>query len=133
MAASPGVVQLHADARRLDVGVSSATLGWVEVRATSGPSGRIDATLQTQNDASAHVLAGQSSEISSYAREHSVQLGQVSVGVGTGGAPQGESRSTRDGAQDEYETPTREVVRSQTSTQQVHYASDAVSLINVRV
>jgi hypothetical protein len=133
MAASPGVVQLRADARRLDVGVSSATLGWVEVRATSGPSGRIDATLQTQNDTSAHVLAGQSSEISSYAREHSVQLGQVSVGVGTGGSTQGDSRSTRHGSQDENATPTREVVRSQTSTQQVHHATDVVSLINVRV
>jgi hypothetical protein len=134
MAASPGVVQLRADARRLDVGVSSATLGWVEVRATSGPSGRIDATLQTQNDVSAHVLAGQSSEISSYAREHSVQLGQVSVGVGTGGSTQGDSSSTRHGSQDENATPTREeVVRSQTSTQQAHHAADVVSLINVRV
>lgn len=132
MAASPGVVQLRADARRLDVGISAGTLGWVEVRATSGPSGRVDATLQTQNDASAHLLAGQSSEISSYAREHSVQLGQLSVGVGTGGSTPDQSRSTHHGSQDENATLTRSV-RSKASPEQVHHGGDVVSLINVRV
>jgi hypothetical protein len=133
IAVSPGVVQLRADPRRLDVGVSSSTLGWVEVRATASPSGRIDTVLQTQSDASAHVLASQSSEISSYAREHSVQLGQVSVGVGTGDSAHGESRSTHQGARDENATPSRGTMRSPVSAEQVHHAADAVSLINVRV
>jgi hypothetical protein len=133
MAASPGVVQLRADARRLDVGVSSATLGWVEVRATTGPSGRIDATLQTQSDVSAHVLAGQSGDISSYAREHSVLLGQVSVGVGTGGSTQGESRSNDHGSRDENATPTGDAVRTPANTEQAYQAADAVSFISVRV
>jgi hypothetical protein len=131
MAASPGVMQLRADARRLDVGVSSSTLGWVEVRATTGPSGRIDATLQTQNDASAHVLAKQSTEISSYAREHSVQLGQVSVGVGTGESRQGESRNH--GGRDQIGPRTQGLVQSRANTEQANHADDAVSLINVRV
>jgi hypothetical protein len=133
MAASPGMVQLRADARRLDIGFSSGTLGWVEVRATTGPSGRVDATLQAQNDASAHVLAGQSSEISSYAREHSVQLGQVSVGVGTGGSMQGESRSNYHGSRDENATPTGDAVRTPANTDQADHTADAVSLISVRV
>jgi hypothetical protein len=131
MAASPGVMQLRADARRLDVGVSSSTLGWVEVRATTGPSGRIDATLQTQNDASAHVLASQSSEIASYAREHSVQLGQVSVGVATGDNRQDQSRHAA--GRDQSGVPTRGSVQSQANTEQAHHAGEAVSLINVRV
>jgi hypothetical protein len=68
MATTPGAVQLRADARRLDVGVASGTLGWVEVRATTSASGRVDATLQVQNDSSAHVLASQSRAITDYAR-----------------------------------------------------------------
>jgi hypothetical protein len=131
-ATSSGAIQLRADARRLEVGVSSGSLGWVEVRATTGPSGRVDATLQAQNDVSAHVLAGQSSEISSYAREHSVQLGQVSVGVGTGESEQGESRSTHNGAQNGNATPAKEAMRPPSNPEQAYYAADAVSLISVR-
>jgi hypothetical protein len=131
-ATSSGAIQLRADARRLEVGVSSGFLGWVEVRATTGPSGRVDATLQAQNDVSAHVLAGQSSEISSYAREHSVQLGQVSVGVGTGESEQGESRSTHNGAQNGNATPAKEAMRPPSNPEQAYYAADAVSLISVR-
>ncbi|MFL6428556.1 MAG: hypothetical protein ACJ71S_09965 [Acidobacteriaceae bacterium] len=133
IAVSTGVVQLRADPRRLDVGISSSTLGWVEVRATASPSGRIDTLLQTQSDVSAHVLASQSSEISSYAREHSVQLGQVSVGVGTGDSTHGESRSTHQGGRDENATPSRGTMRSPVNAEQAHHAADAVSLINVRV
>jgi hypothetical protein len=132
MAASPGVIQLRADARRLDVGISSATLGWVEVRATTSPSGQIDATLQTQTVASAHVLASQSSEISNYAREHSVQLGQVSVGVGTGDSAQSESSSTHNGSRDEDAPPAGGAVRSPANTEQAYHATDAVSLISIR-
>ena len=55
-----GAIQMRAETRRLEVGVSSGELGWVEVRATSAASGRVDATLQVQNDSSAHVLASQS-------------------------------------------------------------------------
>ena len=131
-ATSSGVVQLRADARRLEVGVSSGSLGWVEVKATTGPAGRVDATLQAQNDASAHVLAGQSSEISSYAREHSVQLGQVSVGVGTGDSAQGESRSTDSGARSGNATPVKEAARQPANAEQAYYAEDAVSLISIR-
>jgi hypothetical protein len=129
---SSGAVQLRADARRLEVGVSSGSLGWVEVRAITGPAGRVDATLQAQNDVSAHVLASQSSEISSYAREHSVQLGQVSVGVGTGDSAQGESRSTHNGAQNGNGTPAKEAMRPPSNPEQAYYATDAVSLISVR-
>jgi hypothetical protein len=131
-ATSSGVVQLRADARRLEVGVSSGSLGWVEVKATTGPAGRVDATLQAQNDASAHVLADQSSEIFSYAREHSVQLGQLSVGVGTGDSAQGESRSTDNGARYGNATPVKEVVGPPANAEQAYYAEDAVSLISIR-
>jgi hypothetical protein len=131
-ATSSGVVQLRADARRLEVGVSSGSLGWVEVKATTGPAGRVDATLQAQNDASAHVLASQSSEISSYAREHSVQLGQVSVGVGTGDSAHGESRSTENGARNGNATPVKEAVGPPANAEQAYYAEDAVSLISIR-
>jgi hypothetical protein len=131
-ATSSGVVQLRADARRLEVGVSSGSLGWVEVKATTGPAGRVDATLQAQNDASAHVLAGQSSEISSYAREHSVQLGQVSVGVGTGDSAKGESRSTDNGARNGNAAPVKEAVGPPANAEQAYYAEDAASLISIR-
>ena len=131
-ATSSGVVQLRADARRLEVGVSSGSLGWVEVKATTGPAGRVDATLQAQNDVSAHLLAGQSSEISSYAREHSVQLGQISVGVGTGDSAQGESRSPENGARNGNATPVKEAVGPPANAEQAYYAEDAVSLINIR-
>jgi hypothetical protein len=131
-ATSSGVVQLRADARRLEVGVSSSSLGWVEVKATTGPAGRVDATLQAQNDASAHALAGQSSEISSYAREHSVQLGQLSVGVGTGDSAHGGSRSTDNGARNGNAAPVREAVRPAANAEQAYYGGDAVSLISIR-
>jgi hypothetical protein len=131
-ATSSGVVQLRADARRLEVGVSSGSLGWVEVKATTGPAGRVDATLHAQNDASAHVLAGQSSEISSYAREHSVQLGQVSVGVGTGDSAQGESRSTENCVRNGNAAPVKETVRPPANAEQAYYAGDTVSLISIR-
>jgi hypothetical protein len=125
-----GPVQLRMDARRLDVGVSSGALGWVEVRATTGASGRVDATVHVQNDASAQVLSNQSREISDYAREHSVQLGEVSVGVGTGDNAQSESRSTD--TPDENETRIRRSERPLADAEQTHYAAEAVSLISVR-
>ena len=129
--AGSGAVQLRADARRLDVGVSSGSLGWVEVRATTSPSGRVDATLHVQNDASAQALTSQSREISDYAREHSVQLGQVSVGVGTGDSAQRQSHSTdaRDGNGPRSKGMT---VRSLADTEETYHSADAVSLISVR-
>ncbi len=128
---SSGAVPLRSDARRLDVGVSSGTLGWVEVRATTSASGRVDATLHVQNDASAQVLTSQSRDISDYAREHSVQLGQVSVGVGTGDSAQGQSHSTdtRDG---NGPRPRGTAVQTLADTEQTYHAADAVSLISVR-
>ncbi len=95
-AAPPGALQLRADARHLDVGVSSGVLGWVEVRATAGSSGRVDAVLHLQNGSSAHMLTAQSKEIATYAREHSIELGQLSVDVGTGDGARGHSRSMQD-------------------------------------
>lgn len=131
LAGSSGAVQLRADARRLDVGVSSGSLGWVEVRATTSPSGRVDATLHVQNDASAQALTSQSREISDYAREHSVQLGQVSVGVGTGDSAHGQSHSTdaRDGNGPRSRGTT---VRPLADTEETYHSADAVSLISVR-
>jgi hypothetical protein len=131
MGSTSGAIPLRSDARRLDVGVSSGTLGWVEVRATTSASGRVDATLHVQNDASAQVLTNQSREISDYAREHSVQLGQVSVGVGTGDNAQEQPHSThtREGNGSRLRgTAARPLV----DTEQTHHAADAVSLISVR-
>ena len=95
-AAPSGALQLRADARHLDVGVSSGVLGWVEVRATASSSGRVDAVLHVQNGSSAHMLTAQTKEIATYAREHSVELGQLSVGVGTGDGARDHSRSMQD-------------------------------------
>jgi hypothetical protein len=129
-AGASGPVQLRMDARRLDVGVSSSALGWVEVRATAGASGRVDATLHVQNEASAQVLADQSREISDYAREHSVQLGDVSVGVGTGDNTQERSQSTH--TPNANETRVRKPARPLANAEQAHYVAEAVSLISVR-
>jgi hypothetical protein len=131
LAGSSGAVQLRMDARRLDVGVSSGSLGWVEVRATTSASGRVDATLHVQNDASAQVLTSQSREISDYAREHSVQLGQVSVGVGTGDSAHGQSDST-DARNGNQPRPRGTAVRPVVDTEQTYHGADAVSLISVR-
>jgi hypothetical protein len=131
LASSSGVVQLRSDARRLDVGVSSGSLGWVEVRATTSAPGRVDATLHVQNDASAQVLTSQSREISDYAREHSVQLGQVSVGVGTGDSAHGQSDST-DARNGNQPRPRGTAVRPVVDTEQTYHGADAVSLISVR-
>jgi hypothetical protein len=125
-----GPVQLRMDTRRLDVGVSSGALGWVEVRATTGASGRVDATVHVQNDASAQVLSNQSREISDYAREHSVQLGEVSVGVGTGDNAQSQSRSTD--TPDRNEPQIGRSGRPLADAEQTHYAGEAVSLISVQ-
>jgi hypothetical protein len=131
LGAPSGAVQLRSDARRLDVGVSSGSLGWVEVRATTSASGRVDATLHVQNDTSAQVLTSQSREISDYAREHSVQLGQVSVGVGTGDSAQGQSHSTD--ARDGDGTRARGTAALPIAdTEQTYHAADVVSLISVR-
>jgi hypothetical protein len=130
--APSGAVQLRADARRLDVGVSSAALGWVEVKATTGTSGRVDATVHLQNDVSAQSLTIQSKEISDYAREHSVQLGQVSVGVGTGDSARGDSRPERNSGGDEGETQVRGTVRPLVHRDQSHPSEEPLSLISVR-
>jgi hypothetical protein len=132
MAATPGAVQLRADARRLDVGVASGALGWVEVRATTTASGRVDATLQVQNDSSAHVLASQSRAITDYAREHSAPLGELSVGVGTGGSARDESRSAHGDARSGSDTQAREAMQSQTNDEQTYRPADTVSFISVR-
>ena len=130
LAGPSGPVQLRMNARRLDVGVSSGALGWVEVRATTAASGRVDATVHVQNDASAQVLSNQSKEISDYAREHSVQLGEVSVGVSTGDRARSQSGSTS--TPDGNETRVRRSERSRADAERADYAGEAVSLISVR-
>jgi hypothetical protein len=77
-------ISLRADQRHLDVGVQSSALGWIEVRATSGASGSVDATIHVQNDAVARDIASHSGNIVAFARDHSIGVGQLSVGVGGG-------------------------------------------------
>ena len=132
MAATPGAIQLRADARQLDVGVASGTLGWVEGRATTTASGRVDATLQVQSDSSAHVLASQSRAITDYAREHSAPLGELSVGVGTGGSARDESHSAQGDARDGSGTQAREAMRPPTNDEHTYRPADTVSFISVR-
>ncbi len=131
MAAPFGAIQLRAETRRLEVGVSSGALGWVEVRATSAASGRVDATLQVQNDSSAHVLASQSREIADYARDHSVFLGELSVGVGTGDGARGDSRSAQGEERNGNATQAREP-RQQVNDELPYRPAEAVSFISVR-
>jgi hypothetical protein len=131
-AAPSGAVQLRADARHLDVGVSSSVLGWVEVRATASSSGRVDAALHVQTNSSAHMLTAQSKEIATYAREHSVELGQLSVGVGTGDSARGHSRSsTHDGVGRDDTTPVRRAMKSLASNEPQQPA-EKLSFISVR-
>jgi hypothetical protein len=131
MAAPSGAVQLRADARRLDVGISSGALGWVEVRATTAASGRVDATLQVQNDSSAHLLATQSREISDYAREHAVHLGELSVGVGTGGNAREGSNSAHSRERDGGNVQDREL-RPLRNEEPTYGPADTVSFISIR-
>ena len=131
MAVPSGAIQLRAETRRLEVGVSSGALGWVEVRATSAASGRVDATLQVQNDSSAHVLASQSREIADYAREHSVFLGELSVGVGTGDGARGDSRSAQGEERNGNATQAREP-RLQANDEISYRPAETVSFISVR-
>ena len=132
MAAPSGAVQLRADARRLDVGVSSGALGWVEVRATTAASGRVDAMLHVQNDSSAYALASQSREITNYAREHSVPLGELSVGVGTGDSAREESRNAHNDGRNGNSKPAREMMRPPAQDEHTYSPADAVSFISIR-
>ena len=132
-AAGPsGAVQLRADARRLDVGIASGALGWVEVRATTAASGRVDATLQVQSDSSAHALVSQSREIADYARDHSVSLGELSVGVGTGDGARDESKSAHSDRRSGSDTTVREAMQPPTKDEHSHRPADTVSFISVR-
>ncbi len=79
---------LRADARSLEVGVQSGSLGWLEVRATTDAQGQISASLHAQSDASAQSLSGHIEHIVSYAQQHAATVEQVSVGVNTGDASQ---------------------------------------------
>jgi hypothetical protein len=132
-AAGPsGAVQLRADARRLDVGVASGALGWVEVRATTTASGRIDATLQVQSDSSAHALMSQSTEIADYARDHSVSLGELSVGVGTGDGARDESKSEHSDRRNGPAATDREPMHLPAKDEHSHRPAETVSFISVR-
>jgi hypothetical protein len=130
--ASPSsAMQLRADARHLDVGVTSGSLGWVEVRASVNPSGKVDAALHLEMNASAHVVAAQSKEIADYAREHSVQLGQISVGVGTGDGSRGSSGSMQEPARNHHTAPVRRAVKDPIDNE-ARSSADPLSLISIR-
>jgi hypothetical protein len=131
MAIPTGAVQLRAEARRLDVGLSSGVLGWVEVRATAAASGRVDATLQVQNDSSAHMLASQSRDIADYAREHSVVLGELSVGVGTGDGAGGDAPSAHSDERNGSATRGREP-RPKENEEHTYRPAERLSFISVR-
>lgn len=106
-------ISLRADSRHLDVGVQSSALGWIEVRATSGASGNVDATIHVQSDALAKDLSGQSGNIVAFAREHSVGVGQLSVGVGSGESGRQEhSQGQRTAGEQERDEPGTEVLGS---------------------
>jgi hypothetical protein len=88
--AGPGnVTNLRTDARNLEVGVQSGSLGWVEVRATSDAQGQISASLHAQSELAAQSLANHADQIVAYAQQHAVSVDQVTVGAHAGqGAPQ---------------------------------------------
>jgi hypothetical protein len=131
MAAPSDAVQLRADTRHLDVGFSSVSLGWVEVRATASQSGRVDAALHLETNASAHLVADQSKEIADYAREHLVELGQLSVGVGTGDGSRGNRGSMNEPGRENNGTSTRRAVTNPV-TGETASSAEKLSLINIR-
>ena len=91
------VTPLRTDARNLEVGVQSGSLGWVEVRAASDAQGQISASLHTQSEIAAQSLAGHVERIAAYAQQHAVILDQVSVGTNTGeGSQQQQPSGQRD-------------------------------------
>jgi hypothetical protein len=100
------MVSLRSDSRHLDVGVQSSALGWIEVRATSGPSGSVDATIHVQSDAVAKDVASHAGNIVAFAREYSVGVGQLSVGVGGGeGEKHEHGRSQQAAGEQERDEP----------------------------
>lgn len=130
--ASPAdAMQLRADARHLDVGVTAGSLGWVEVRASVNPNGKVDAALHLETNASAHLVAVQSKEIADYARTHSIQLGQVSVGVGTGDGSRGSSGSTYESARNDHTVPVRRALKDPVNSE-TRESGEKVSLISIR-
>ena len=131
MSASADAVPLRADARHLNVGVQSAAYGWVEVRATAGPSGHVDASLHVQSSISAETLAAHSKDIASYAREQSIQMGQVSVGVGTGDGGRQNPRSANSGTAQEG-TPAALIHGDAEIDQGTYRVLDTLSLISLR-
>jgi hypothetical protein len=130
-AAPADIIQLRADARHLNVGVSSDSLGWVEVKATAGPSGTVDAALHVETNASAHVLAAQSKEITEYVRDHSVQLGQLSVGVETGDGMGGNARSAQENARAENAVSLKSPMKERSGTEP-DLPPEKVSFISIR-
>ena len=98
LGSSSGAVPLRADARRLDVGISSGTLGWVEVKATTRHPAEL--TQRCTYKVTPRLRCSPvTREISLTMRANIPFLGQVSVGVGTGDSAQRQSHSTdtRDG------------------------------------
>jgi hypothetical protein len=120
-------ISLRADQRHLDVGVQSSALGWIEVRATSGASGSVDATIHVQNDALARDIASHSGNIVAFAREHSVGVGQLSVGVG-GGEGGSQEHGHRQQAAGKHPTQERGIAAPASPMDE----SPSISLISIR-
>ena len=78
------VTALRTDARNLEVGVQSGSLGWVEVRATTDAMGQVSASLHAQSQIAAQSLASHVDQIAAYAHQHSVTVDQVFLGANTG-------------------------------------------------
>ena len=130
-AAAPwSITPLRAESRRLEVGVASAALGWVEVRATTDASGHVSASLHAQSDVTTQSLAGQLKEITNYVQGQSVAMSQVSVGVGAGSSSHREAHSEQPQPADVHATP---VATSTAMAGDMTYdAPESLSLISVR-
>jgi hypothetical protein len=92
----------------------------------------VDAALHVQTNSSAHMLTAQSKEIATYARQHSVELGQLSVSVGTGDSARDQSRSSmHEGVGKDDIAPVRRAMKSLASNEPQQLA-EKVSFISVR-
>jgi hypothetical protein len=77
------------------------------------------------------MLTAQSKEIATYAREHSVELGQLSVGVGTGDSARGHPRSMQDAPRGEDTVPVKRALKTAVSNEPQQPA-EKLSFISIR-
>lgn len=129
-ASGDATVQMRGDARHLEVGVASGSMGWVEVHATAGPAGKVDAALHLEGHVQAQSLSGQAGAIVEYARQHEVQLGQISVGLGTGDGSRGQSGQSG-GSHQNARSSSGTLTRESAPAEEQSVAAN-ISLISVR-